>query len=157
MSEPSPDISPRIQIRVAQPSDCGIICQNERRAYEIPWSDSLLKDCLTGNYVCFLMMFQNKTVGHMIFQQVLDEIHLHNLCVIPELQNKGLGHYWLDYLEAYAKSHRARDIILEVRTSNLVAKDLYAKRGYREIGLRKAYYQSHNGREDGLVMKARFE
>ena len=73
----------------------------------------------------------------MIFQQVLDEIHLHNVCVLPELQNKGLGHFWLDYLETYAKTHRARDIILEVRTSNLVAKSFYTKRGYREIGLRK--------------------
>jgi len=157
LPESSPDLSPLIKIRVAEPSDSRIICQNERLAYDIPWSENLLKDCLAGNYVCFLMMLENKIVGHMIFQQVLDEIHLHNVCVIPSLQNKGLGHVWLDYLEAYAKSHRASDIILEVRVSNLVAKNLYAKRGYREIGLRKSYYQNHNGREDGLVMKARLE
>ena len=157
MLKPSPDLSQLIKIRIAELTDIDIICHNERQAYEIPWPDRLLKDCLTGNYVCFLMILQNKTVGHMIFQQVLDEIHLHNVCVTPDLQNKGLGHYWLDYLDAYAKKHQVRDIILEVRTSNLIAKELYAKRGFREIGLRKAYYQSHNGREDGLVMKARFE
>ena len=157
MSELSPDLSQLVKIRIAELSDIDIICSNERQAYEIPWSDNLLKDCLKGNDVCFLMVLQDTTVGHMIFQQVLDEIHLHNVCVIPELQNKGLGHYWLDYLETYAKTHRVRDIILEVRISNLAAKNLYAKRGYREIGLRKDYYQSHKGREDGLVMKAQIE
>jgi len=157
LPELSVDLSPLIKIRVAELSDSDIIFHNEHQAYEIPWSENLLIDCLTGDYVCFLMVLQNKTVGHMIFQQVLDEIHLQNVCIIPDLQNKGLGHYWLDYLENYARIHQVRDIILEVRASNLVAKKLYAKRGYREIGLRKAYYQSRSGREDGLVMKARIE
>lgn len=146
-----------IQIRLAEREDIAVICQNERLAYDIPWSDKILLECLTGNYHCFLMQNHNEVIGHMIFQRVLDEIHLHNLCVIPIIQNKGLGHYWLDYLETFARESRVSDIILEVRVSNLVAKNLYSKRGYREIGLRKAYYQSHNGREDGLVMKARIE
>ncbi len=146
-----------VEIRLANQSDIAVICQNESLAYEIPWSDKILRDCLSENYVCFLMVFQNKIIGHMIFQQVLDEIHLHNVCVLPELQNNGLGDRWLEYLEAYAKEHQIRNIILEVRVSNLIAKKLYAKRGYREIGLRKGYYQSQNGREDGLVMKARID
>ena len=91
----------------------------------------------------------------MIFQQVLDEIHLHNVCVIPSQQNKGLGHIWLNFLHKYADKNAIKEIILEVRVSNSIAKDLYAQRGYREIGLRKDYYQSQNGREDGLVMKVR--
>jgi ribosomal-protein-alanine N-acetyltransferase len=157
LSEPNANKLQSVAIRLAEQSDIVIICRNEGLAYEIPWSDKLLRDCLLGNYVCFIMTFQDKIIGHMIFQQVLDEIHLHNVCVLPDLQNSGLGDRWLDHLETYAREHRIRDIILEVRASNLIAKKLYAKRGYREIGLRKGYYQNQNGREDGLVMKARID
>jgi len=157
LSPRTPAQIPSLEIRLAEQSDFEVICQNERLAYGIPWTDKILGDCLSGNYTCYLMLFHDKTIGHMIFQQVVDEIHLHNVCVIPELQNQGLGHYWLDYLESYARGHQVTNIILEVRVSNMIARKLYSKRGYREIGLRKDYYQSQNGREDGLVMNARIE
>ena len=157
MSPRYPDQIPSVEIRLAEQSDFEVICQNERLAYDIPWTDKMLRDSLTGNYTCYLMLLHDKTIGHMIFQQVVDEIHLHNVCVIPELQNQGLGHYWLDCLESYARRHQVMNIILEVRVSNTSARKLYRERGYREIGLRKDYYQSQNGREDGLVMKARIK
>jgi len=144
-----------IEIRLAQDSDLEIICQNELLAYAIPWSKKSLKDCLSSHYVCFLMSQNNQTVGHMIFQQVLDEIHLLNVCVLPEFQKKGLGCLWIDHLNDYAKRNHVNTLILEVRASNSAAKILYLKRGFREIGLRKNYYQDKRGsKEDALVMKA---
>ncbi len=45
------------------------------------------------------------------------------------------------------------EIFLEIRPSNLVAKNLYEKLGFRQIGARKDYYPSFSGgREDALVM-----
>jgi ribosomal-protein-alanine N-acetyltransferase len=42
---------------------------------------------------------------------------------------------------------------LEVRRSNQRARDLYERYGFREIGLRRAYYPAGFGRrEDAVVM-----
>ena len=41
---------------------------------------------------------------------------------------------------------------LEVRRSNLVAKSLYLRVGYQQVGVRKGYYACQDGREDALVM-----
>jgi len=146
-----------IEIRLAQESDLDVIFRNEVLAYDIPWSKKLLKDCLGGRYVCWLMLQKERPIGHMIFEQVLDEIHLHNVCVNPKFQKKRLGHLWVDHLYLHANKNQVKDIVLEVRVSNLTAKRLYAKRGFREIGLRKDYYQAEDGKEDALVMKAHFE
>ncbi len=143
------------KIRPAILSDEEIICENERLAYSIPWTEQSLRDCLTGNYICYVMISDEQIIGHMIFQQVLDEVHLHNVCVIPDFQNKKLGHQWMDFLQDYSNEHQIKNIILEVRVSNLIAKKLYSQRGFREIGLRKEYYKVEKGHEDALVMKAR--
>jgi len=146
-----------IEIRLAQDSDLDVIFKNEKAAYDIPWSEKLLKDCLDSRYTCWLMLQNKRPIGHMIFQKVLDEIHLHNVCVNPQFQKNGYGSLWIDHLYGYAKKNLVKDIILEVRVSNLTAKKLYAKRGFREIGLRKGYYKAKDGKEDALVMKAHLE
>lgn len=154
LSKDNPPQLLAVDIRLTDISDIDQICNNERLAYDIPWTEHSIQQCLSGSYICFLMLYQGQSIGHMIIQQVLDEIHLHNVCIIPEFQNKGLGHRWLNYLNQYALQQEVKEIILEVRVSNVIAKNLYAKRGFGEIGLRKNYYQSKNGREDALVMKS---
>jgi len=42
-----------------------------------------------------------------------------------------------------------------VRPSNRIARRLYARLGFREIGVRPRYYQSSRGREDAVVLATR--
>lgn len=141
----------------AELSDHPTLCTNEKRCYPHPWSDAQLKDCLTGDYRCFLLKKQQVIIGHMIIQQVLDEIHLHNVCVLPAYQQQGFGIAWLKFLNDYALQNNACSIFLEVRASNTTALSLYNKMGYQQIGLRKKYYQVKGGRENCLVMKVLVE
>jgi len=48
----------------------------------------------------------------------------------------------------------ADKIFLEVRPSNQVALRLYASVGFEQIGIRPAYYQAENGREDAVILAA---
>jgi ribosomal-protein-alanine N-acetyltransferase len=43
-------------------------------------------------------------------------------------------------------------LFLEVRPSNLSARALYARRGFRQVGVRKGYYPARKGREDALLL-----
>jgi ribosomal-protein-alanine N-acetyltransferase len=49
-----------------------------------------------------------------------------------------------------AKSLGGAQMTLEVRPSNQVARNLYAKLGFKEHGRRKRYYSDNN--EDALIM-----
>ena len=42
-------------------------------------------------------------------------------------------------------------IFLECRPSNKIAIHLYESEGFSEVGLRKDYYPSQNGKEDGII------
>ena len=42
---------------------------------------------------------------------------------------------------------------LEVRLSNVAALALYRKLGFVQVGVRKNYYVSGAGREDGLILR----
>ena len=46
----------------------------------------------------------------------------------------------------------SKKIFLEVRVSNIIAIDLYKASGFKEIGLRKNYYRTKDGREDAILM-----
>ena len=53
-------------------------------------------------------------------------------------------------LFSLARGRRAREATLEVRLSNLPARRLYEKYGFRPVGLRPRYYIDDN--EDALIM-----
>jgi [ribosomal protein S18]-alanine N-acetyltransferase len=48
---------------------------------------------------------------------------------------------------------KVKKLFLEVRVSNAAARALYAKSGFREIGVRRGYYPAHTGREDAVVLE----
>jgi ribosomal-protein-alanine N-acetyltransferase len=142
-----------VTIRPAKKSDLKVICSNEQKAYQHPWSNNLLQESLVGKYCCFVMLMDEINIGHLVCQNVVDEVHLHNVCVLPQHQGKGLGKRWLEYLHLYSNELESKYILLEVRESNIVAKLLYEKMGYREIGFRKNYYKTDNSFENAIVMK----
>jgi [ribosomal protein S18]-alanine N-acetyltransferase len=142
-----------ITIRLATPDDLADIVNNEKQCYQVPWSEQNLKACLTSDYHFWVMQYQAQLLGHMIVQTVLDETHLHNVCVTPQHQSQGLGKLWLDYLVSFAKTTACKVIFLEVRKSNNTAIQLYQKLGFTSIGERKNYYTTNNGHENGLVME----
>ena len=80
---------------------------------------------------------------------VADELHVTNLAVSPA--HRGLG-FAAGLVEHALDDAREKGTVwcqLEVRSSNKPARSLYRKFGFREIGLRKGYYQDG---EDAVVM-----
>ena len=82
----------------------------------------------------------------------VDEAHVLNLCVDPELQRQGLGRRLLHHLIKLARAANATIVLLEVRKSNLPAIRLYDAEGFKRLGIRKNYYPAAGGREDAIVL-----
>jgi ribosomal-protein-alanine N-acetyltransferase len=81
---------------------------------------------------------------------MVDEAHITNLAVRKEYQSRGIGGLLLIATTDLAISLKASFLTLEVRASNLIAQKLYSRYGFRQTGLRRAYYLDNH--EDAIIM-----
>ena len=98
-------------------------------------------------------------LGYFVAMKGVDEAHLLNITVAPAFQLQGWGRLMLDALSLWARGEGAQWLWLEVRPTNVHAKGLYLRYGFREVGVRKGYYPEGGtgllgtpGREDAVVM-----
>lgn len=123
----------------------------ETEVYPEPWTRTMFLDEIRSDRSYFLVVFSGKVlVGYGGFWLVLDEAHVTSVVVRPEWQGRGLGRRLMEHLLAAAVDRDAHIATLEVRTSNIRARNLYLSMGFRPVGIRKAYYPRNN--EDGVVM-----
>lgn len=82
---------------------------------------------------------------------VTKEAEILNIGVKSDSEGKGIGTGLLDFAIINLLSWQIREIWLEVRESNIRAKDLYLRNGFVIMGKRKDYYDAP--KEDALLMK----
>ena len=89
-------------------------------------------------------------VGFAGFWIMAGEAHITNIAVRKSCLRQGVGELLLMVVINLATELKARVLTLEVRASNTVARNLYQKYGFTEVGRRRGYYTDN--REDGIVM-----
>ena len=102
--------------------------------------------------VCFIYVIRtadHPVAGFCAFWRVVDQIHINNVAVRPEMRGRGLGGRLLESVIQSAEAMGAPRATLEVRRSNVAAIRLYARSGFREAGVRRNYYTQPV--EDALV------
>ena len=91
----------------------------------------------TGVSFCYLARdAQRRAVGFCSFWRVLDELHINNLAVLPELRRHGVGTLLLEFVLEKGAELGARRATLEVRRSNEPARALYERFGFSVAGVR---------------------
>jgi ribosomal-protein-alanine N-acetyltransferase len=143
------------RFRPMRPADLDRVVAIEDSLYTHPWTRGNFADSLHAGYSCWTLERAGVVVGYGVLTAALDEAHLLNLSIAREVQRRGLGRMLLAHFMAVARAGGARSIYLEVRPSNLIARDLYRRDGFREIGIRRGYYPALTGREDAIVMGRR--
>lgn len=141
------------RICVLQPSDLPAMLTVEQLAHPYPWSEALLASSFGERYRNLGLWDEAELVGFAIAEQLLDESTLHNICLLPGCRGQGWGRLLLQHYLTLTQELGCQQWWLEVRRSNLVAQQLYLRAGYQQVGVRKGYYQTHNGSEDALVMR----
>lgn len=142
-----------VEFRPMDVEDLDWVCEAEQGIHAFPWSRTNFADSMAAGYSSWVMRMASERVGYAVLMLVLDEAHLLNISIAPEMQGRGLGSLLLDHLCLVASGFGATQIFLEVRSSNEAGLRLYAKWGFTRIGLRKAYYPAPDGREDAVVMR----
>ena len=138
--------------RAMSETDLPEIMAIEQRSYDFPWTEGIFKDCMRVGYFCQVMGNSAEIAGYGVMTVGAGEAHIVNLCIKPELRQRGLGNRMLMHLMEQARELGVEFMLLEVRPSNVIAVKLYMDMGFNEIGIRKAYYPSRFGREDALIL-----
>jgi [ribosomal protein S18]-alanine N-acetyltransferase len=135
-----------------QDGDLAEVMAIENAIYTHPWTRGNFGDSLRAGYQCWTWRVGAELIGYFVLLVAAGECHLLNLSVAAERQRAGHGTELLKEAMRLARSSGAERIFLEVRPSNLGAKALYERFGFREISVRRGYYPAHGGREDALVL-----
>ena len=144
------------RVRLLKLSDLAQIMPLENAAYDFPWSEAIFRDCFSSNYTGLAIECGGTFLGYGMLSVAAGEAHVLNVVVASTQRGMGLGKKLVKRLIDQARWHRVERIFLEVRASNTVARSLYNRLGFSEIGVRKSYYPGRQTREDAIVMALQF-
>lgn len=152
-STPQADQARLELLSLQQPGQLDALMAVEQRAYSHPWSRGNFTDSLASGYQIELLLGGEQVIGYFVAMPGVEEAHLLNITVAPEFQQQGWSVVLLDALALWARGRGAQWLWLEVRVSNLRARQVYEKYGFERVGERKRYYPSASPeREDAIVM-----
>jgi ribosomal-protein-alanine N-acetyltransferase len=142
-----------VRVRPMDSLHADAVAAIEATAYAFPWSRGNFIDSLAAGYLAEVLLDEGgRVVGYFVAMSVVDELHLLNITIAPVHQGRGHALRLLDRLMRHARARGAVSVWLEVRESNVRARAIYERYGFRVLGRRPGYYPAPNGREDALLM-----
>jgi|SRR6266849_4014624 len=153
-----------IQIRDASDLDLPRILEIERLAFPSPWTLASFERELTLPFSRVMVALPGKNeaarndggsiVGFLCRWLIADECHILNIAVHPDSRRLGIGGVLITEAISEARTSGAGLVTLEVRRTNLAARQLYRKFEFEERRLRRHYYGPG---EDAIIMELRFD
>ena len=113
------------------------------------WNYNILKqELLNLNSMYIIAKDGEKVVGFGGIWENIEDIHITNIVVKKDLRNLGIGGLILEKLIDIANS-KSKNLTLEVSENNISAIKLYEKYKFKNLGIRKNYY---NNTDDAIIM-----
>ena len=137
----------------------------EKQCFSDPWTLPMIEESMgTGLDVYLLLVEDGETAagsltadavispvsGYCVFRVIAGEGELFRIAVTPGCRGLGYGKKLMDGMVDYSRKNGVSAITLEVRESNLAARNLYKSYDFKEESIRKNYYRSPV--EDAVIM-----
>ena len=140
-----------VTIRSMNDADIDIVTALESEIFPDPWPRSAfveqLKDDTWGAIVAEM---DGRIIGYACYLLVHNESHLTNIGVDRAWRRKSVAARLLGRILEVITERGCDILLLEVRPSNVEARNFYAKHGFRELYRRPNYYRRPI--EDALVL-----
>jgi ribosomal-protein-alanine N-acetyltransferase len=134
--------------------DIPAILEIENVSFQNPWRASTFLGEIANRGVSYpyVIVHRNfeRIIGYVIFWKIQEEVQISNFAVHPDFRKKGIGEAVMRSVIKVIQRDGGVYVFLEVRPSNLAARNLYKKLGFKVLGTRKNYYQTPL--EDALIM-----
>lgn len=123
----------------------------EKQLFSLPWSEKSFLDALRTPENVYLVCEEDGVIaGYCGMWTVFGEGNITNMAVSPDFRRRGIAEQLMNEMERLGRDMGVDVFFLEVRESNDAARGLYEKTGYKNIGVRKRFYERPV--EDAVVM-----
>lgn len=143
----------KLQIRKGSDLDVEAIMAIQEACYggTAPWGRLVVYNEIQSPYSFFLLASSHgEPVAFIAVSLKRGQMHITNVATKPSFQKQGLASFLIETAADIGRQIDQRMMSLEVRVSNKGAIRLYKKIGFKEVYVKKNYYQD-NG-EDALEM-----
>jgi ribosomal-protein-alanine N-acetyltransferase len=140
--------------QIAPCEDAARMAALHATSFDRPWSEGELVKLL-ANPAVFALGFANDGVpeGFALAWAAAGDSELLTIAVKPECRRQGAGAVLVESVAAQALLRGAQALILDVAEDNHAARALYSKLGFEQVGRRKDYYLTKEGRSDALTLR----
>ena len=137
---PVPDAM-RTQIRWLIRRDMDEVLSIERGSFQFPWTEEEFLCCLRQrNCIGTVAELDHKIVGFMIYELHKSMLRILNFAVAPDVRRGGIGRQMVQRLVDKLSQQRRREIVLEVRETNVPAQLFFANSGFRAVTVLRKHY-----------------
>jgi ribosomal-protein-alanine N-acetyltransferase len=149
-------MSETIKIRHMEKEDLKQVHEIELLSHPTPWKFMLLEDEWKQEkyHYSFVAELSEKKciVGYcFIWGWEGVDMTISNIAVHHDYRHQGTGSLLMDRIIQTAQEKKCASVLLEVRESNTIARQMYQNYGFTPVGKRRDYYNSPT--EDGLVLR----
>ncbi|MFN3966884.1 MAG: ribosomal protein S18-alanine N-acetyltransferase, partial [Endomicrobiia bacterium] len=121
----------------------------EKDSFPDPWTKENFEKELQLKFSNFFVCKEDGNVlGYVVFWSMNDEGNIMNIAVKKEYRGKGVGKMLINHIIEFSKTKNIKQIFLEVREKNFIARKLYESFGFKVDKIRKNFY----GNENAIVM-----
>ena len=145
----------KIKIEMMSLNDLETIKDILQTEFDEFWTYEILQQELLSNNSKYIVAksLDNIIVGFAGIKIILDTAELMNIVTKKSFRANGIGKLMLEYLINMCKKEKIKTLNLEVNSQNTIAINLYKKYNFKEVGLRKKYY---NNTYDAILMSLNF-
>lgn len=142
---------PSLTVRDARPMDLDAVAELERLSFPIPWKREYFATevGIPHRFNKVARTPQGDLAGYVFCAFAGGEVHVNKIAVAPGWRRQGVARLLMREVLDLSARIEAEEIYLEVRPSNVPARNFYLSLGFRDVGRRAQYYADG---EDALVM-----
>ena len=93
----------------------------------------------------FILKEKSNIIAYVNYYDLYDRFELAFIEVKEEYRNKKYGSFMLEHLINIGKEKKIENITLEVNVNNINAIKLYEKYDFKQVAIRKSYYDGVDG------------
>lgn len=143
-------------IAEAGPRDAAAFAALHAASFRRGWSDGEVERLLRDRQVVAHSARQGAGLaGFILSRMAADQAEILSVAAAKRARGRGLARRMLDLHLRRLAGFGVKAVFLEVEDSNLAARRLYARAGFREVGRREGYYPRETGAAAGAALVLR--
>ena len=139
-------------IRLAKAEDASAVVALDRQANPHPWGEKLIMDAFDSRQSWVVQAPESgEIVAWLCASQLYDQAELELILVAQSVRRQGIARQLMNAWLQALQEQKVAECLLEVRESNAGAIGLYESLGFAQVGHRKNYYKTLQGRETACL------